>query len=471
VDENGDPVEPGEMPSPKHKLLLPIPWADGAQWSVNENSFNLILQNGITNPGVGPLAQIPLEYFAAKYPEDEEIARVARIFSPFPPDSPADAIMPATFKRLMAAIHGSTDADTGVGTREFNDLYATNITDRVVDFHLKNGREPTQAEMDDIWEAAKHESTVEAWLKFVQNAGSPFPARPNSRYAAIQSGWYKLSEMGRQKYPNDFIEARDWAVEKFKEEYGEAYLALTYSDVNNPAGVDGSPAEVAAFKRYKSVLDKTDPRLARGIIGPALTALDEQGMTTERTPEGRNWFEKQGWIDSDDPETAAQESQARRGWQMLDDLTNRLNLVAEQAGLRSYLDDDRLVAARRTALAAIKAENDAFKADIESIDGDSYDSLLREMRQLTENRTLRNDPTRTDIDTLETYLQLRDGIMAVIQQRQAAGLGGPDAAATEPIRQAYTRAVGALAAQNTFFESGFFNGVIERDPLLIGLED
>lgn len=470
VDENGDPVEPGEMPSPNHKLLLPIPFTKGADWSINENSFNLILQNGITNPGVGPVVQMPLEYLASKYPEDEEIARVARIFSPFPPDSPTDAIMPATFKRLMAAIHGASGADTGVGTREFNDLYATNITDRVVDFHLKNGREPNQAEMDQIWEDAKHESTVEAYMRFVQNVGSPFPARPNSRYAAIQQGWYKLSEMGRQKYPNDFVEARDWATEKFKEEYGEAYLALTYSDVNNPTGVDGSPAEVAAFKRYKGVLDKTDPRLARGVIGPALTALDEQGVSTERSDEGRNWFEDQGWISADDPETAATEAQSRRGWQMLDDITNRLNMAAEQMGLRSYVENEKLVLARKTALAAIKAENESFKSDIESINGDSYDSLLREMRQLTETSQLRNDPTRTDIDTLEAYLQLRDGIMGVIQQRQAAGLGGPDAKATEPIRQAYTRAVAALAAQNTFFESGFYNGVIERDPLMIGLD-
>jgi hypothetical protein len=139
-------------------------------------------------------------------------------------------------------------------------------------------------------------------------------------------------------------------------------------------------------------------------------------------------------------------------------------------GLGSYVENEKLVLARRTALAAIKAENESFKADIESIDGDSYDSLLREMQQLVETRELRSDPTRTDIDTLEAYLKLRAGIMGVIQQRQAAGLGGPDAAATEPIREAYTRAVGALAAQNTFFESGFFVGVIERDPLLIGLD-
>jgi hypothetical protein len=145
-------------------------------------------------------------------------------------------------------------------------------------------------------------------------------------------------------------------------------------------------------------------------------------------------------------------------------------MAAEQMGLGSYLENEKLVLARKTALAAIKAENESFKADIESIDGDSYDALLREMQQLTETRELRTDPTRTDIDTLEAYLKLRAGIMGVIQQRQAAGLGGVDAQATEPIREAYTRAVGALAAQNTFFESNFFNGVIERDPLLIGMD-
>lgn len=194
-------------------------------------------------------------------------------------------------------------------------------------------------------------------------------------------------------------------------------------------------------------------------------------MTTERTDEGRNWFEDQGWIDSDDPESAAQESQARRGWQMLDDLTNRLNMAAEQMGLGSYVENEKLVAVRRTALEAIKAENFAFANDIGERDENDYNMLLSEMSQLTENRTLRSDPTRTDIATLGEYLELRQTVVDLIARRQAAGLGGPDAAATEPILAAYTKVVGQLAAQNTFFESGFYTPVIERrDPLLVGLD-
>ena len=36
-------------------------------WSVNENGFNLILQGGLMNPGVGPTISVPLEYLVEKY--------------------------------------------------------------------------------------------------------------------------------------------------------------------------------------------------------------------------------------------------------------------------------------------------------------------------------------------------------------------------------------------------------------------
>jgi hypothetical protein len=478
VDENGDPVKPGDAVSFQHSLMLPLPKAFGGnqKWSISENSFNLVLQGGLSNPGAGPLVTVPLEYLSQKYAETEEIARVARIFNPFPPNSPGEAAMPATLKRALAVGYGmgiNPMNMNGIGMREYNEAYSRNIQDLTVDFQLKYGREPSKGETDTLMKRAGRETNVDMVLRLANNVASPFPARPNSKYNVVQQGWWQIREQGRAQFPTDTEAAYEWSYRQFKEKYGEAYMALTYSNSNNAAGLDGSPAEVAAYKRYKGIIGTVDPHLTRAVMG---ASLDKSGLSQERTPEGKNYFvdtstrpgSSEKFFSTDEPAQAMEEQMARRGWQKYGELTGAITAQAQQMGLTSYTESDQLVALRKAGLDRLKEENWAFRADIEDFDSGQYDAYVDDMRKIVASPSLVNDPEREDVRVLASYLRLRDYFSNLIDQRQAAGLGGLDAAATQPILGIYTKLVGGLVEQNTYFEENMYNGLVERDPLLVG---
>ena len=50
-----------------------------------------------------------------------------------------------------------------------------------------------------------------------------------------------------------------------------------------------------------------------------------------------------------------------------------------------------------------------------------------------------------------------------------AGLpASPDAKANQPLLDAYSKYVGAMVEKSPDFETYFYNGTIDRDPLLVG---
>ena len=70
-------------------------------------------------------------------------------------------------------------------------------------------------------------------------------------------------------------------------------------------------------------------------------------------------------------------------------------------------------------------------------------------------------------EALGRYLEIRDFFTGWLAQRQADGVGGPDAAANAPLRKLFTALVDALARQNTMFQSYMYDTVVSRDPLLL----
>lgn len=503
VDLDGNPVKPGSPISREHRILLQLPKAFGgddpdikqARWSVSESAFNLILQGGLTNPGVGPVVSVPMEWAVSKYANDTELARVARVFNPFPPNSPFEGVMAAWTKRLSAYTYAKTGFDPslmGIGKREYNQAFSQHVQDLMVDFQLKNGREPTSNEAASIVERAGREASTQMFHRLLWNSLSPAPATPQSKYAAIQQGWYKIADQAKAE-GRDF----DWAYAQFKERYGEAYMPLVYSTSNNPAWVDANPASVAALKHYRGILKKVDPALTRMVIGAYADEMVEKNLTLagvdpkdaaavakynathdtigEYSPEARNWLRDQRikpgssetYYSYDEPAQAMDEQMARRGWVKYGELTGALTAQAQQMGLTSYEESDQLMAIKRAAIAQLKAENYAFAKDYDTVDSGQYDRYLADMRDLVASPVLANDTERTDIQTLKTYLELRDLFSAIFEQRQAQGLGGVEAQANDGVRAAYTALVHKLVESNTYFETNIYNGVVERDPWLI----
>lgn len=483
VDENGDLVKPGEPISSQHRILLQWPEALGgkdpevfqSQWSIRESAFNIILQGGLTNPGTGPIVSVPMDYFAQKYAEEPNIARVARIFNPYPANSPIENVVPASGKRMAAYIYGETGVDPslglGIGKREYNFALSQGMQDQMVTFQLKNGREPTYAELKKIEGNARDETNSLMFHRFLWNVGTPTPASPTSKYALFQQGWYKLQTQARAE-GRDF----DWAYAQFKDKYGEAYLPLISSSANNPGWVDANPATVGAIKHYKPLLEQVDPALTRMVVGPyAQEMIDKNATLGDYSVDARNFLRDEqiapGSSDTyysyDDPAKAMYEQQARRGWSKYGELTAGLTTMAQSMGLKSYEDSPGLVALKKAGVQQLTSENAAFRDDwLNGVDPGQYERYLDSMKMIASNRSFQGDASRTDITVLQGYLSLRDMFVAALQKRTDAGLGGPDAQAQAPMRQAYTALVDAMVESNTYFQDYAYNGIIERDPLL-----
>lgn len=484
VDENGELVKPGAPMSSENRILLQLPQAFGGKdpeihqsnWSINETAFNIVMQGGLTNPGTGPLVSVPMDYLAQKYADDPAIARVARIFNPFPANNAMENAVAASLKRASAYTYGKTGIDPslglGIGKREYNAAFAQNLQDATVDFQLKYGREPNRAEADELMEQVGAETTTMMAHRFLWNFLSPAPASPRSKYAIFQQGWYKIQEQARAE-GKDF----DWAYGQFKAKYGEAYMPLIFSTSNNPGWIDANPASVGAIKQYKPILQRVDPALSRMIIGAYADEMIEKNATLgEYSVDSRNYLRNETiapgsdetYYNYDEPAATVAEQMARRGWQKYGELTGALTAQAQQMGLNSYEESDELVAMKRAGVEAIKAENYAFADEWDrGMDRGQYNRYLDDMRQIVESPVLAGDAERTDIQTLKMYLELRDFFTQVFEYRKAQGWGTYEAQAQDQVRQVYTALVDRLVESNTMFETHIYNGIVERDPLLL----
>jgi hypothetical protein len=487
VDENGELVKPGAPMSSTNRILLQVPQAFGGKdpevyqtsWSIPETSFNIVMQGGLTNPGTGPLVSVPMDYLAQKYADDPAIARVARIFNPFPSNNPLENAFPATGKRLAAYIYGETGVDpsdaffgVGIGKREYNTAYQQNLQDAQVDFQLKYGREPNRAEADDMMERVGAETTSQSFHRLLWNSLSPAPASPRSKYAVFQQGWYKIQEQAKAE-GKDF----DWAYAQFKAKYGEAYLPLIFSTSNNPGWVDANPADVGAIKHYKGILSRVDPSLTRMIVGPYADDMIAKNKTLgEYSVDARNYLRSttiapgsdQTYYSYDEPAATVDEQMARRGWQKYGELTGALTAQAQAMGLNSYEESDQLVAIKRAAVEKIKAENYAWADEWDrGMDRGQFNRYLDDMRQIVAEPALANDAERTDIQTLKLYLSLRDYFTQIFEYREAQGWGTYEAQAQDGVRAVYTALVSKLVESNTYFETYAYNGTIQNgDPYL-----
>ena len=469
VDENGDLVKSGDPISVNNRVLLQVPHAWGgpkvdknnptsmSKWSISENAFNLVLQGGLTNPGVGPLVTLPVEYLTRKYADKPEIERVARVLNPYAPTSPWEVLAPAWGKRLNAALRHESSTD-------YNASFQQNIQDLTVQFKLRHdGAEPSAAQSEELMQQAGHQTNVDAWLRVLWNTTSPAPATPKGKYAAVMYGWDQITAAADAR-GEDF----DWALQRFKDKYGEIYMPLISSASNNPSNIEITTGAVAAFKKYKPLLQSVDPALRRLVMGS-----EQDG---EYSSAARSFFlntrmrpgSDERYLGYDDPATAAEEQMARRGWEKYSAYTAMLTNAAQQYGFKSYLDSDVLMEAKRQMTTKLAQDNWAWAKDYSQWDSTEYDRLLPGLEKVADSGLMKG-AERSDIKAVKSYLNVRQAITSFLAQRKKAGLTyTSDAQDLEPVFKAFTAYVSGLVESNTMFQEYAFDGLIERDPYLIG---
>lgn len=475
----GQPVPEGEDPSAYHHVLLRLPGPEnsaankwlkkmqgGHYWNVSESSFNLILQNGITNPGAGPLVTVPAEMLLQKY-GSPEFERVVRAMNPYPMDSPMQGFLPAWSKRLLALKEGN-------GSREYNDRYMDNWADAEATFRLDhNGRPPTEREYDKLHQKVTQRTHLDLWLMAASNAASPFPAKPNSKYTAVQMGWTKIRSQMNGK-------DRDWkwGIEQMHERFGDVFDAMMATQGTNIAKLDMNYGEVNAMKVHRPLLDVTDPTLARMVIGPEVamnakadTALGRYDQTAQAILKKMKTSPTSGetYLGSKSLDDMTMKTVADAGWQQYDELTNYLTVQAQQLGLQSYEDSSSLRAMKSAGIDYIKQHNFAFAQAWDQPYGNGgYDGLVEDMRKIASDKKLQQDPARTkDVYALGQYLALRDQVTSELRARAAAGGSKTiDAQANADLARGMYAGVQYLRNYSGYFADYMYSGIIEKDPYL-----
>jgi hypothetical protein len=244
---------------------------------------------------------------------------------------------------------------------------------------------------------------------------------------------------------------------------------------DNPARLNQNGAEVGAMEQHRSLLNKVDPTLTQMVIGPE-AAMDAQADPSlgRYSNAARSFLEatktkpggSQTYVGSKSVDEASLKILINEGWNQYDQLTNYLDVVAQQQGLQGYEENPLLVKAKTAGVAYIKEHNFAFRNDYDSYSAGGYDAKLDDMRQIASNKKLASNPLRSDIYWLGQYLALRDTITAALQQRAAAGGSKTiTAKSNEQLAKAFAAGVHYIYSQNTYFKQ-FSYPVIEHDPYL-----
>jgi hypothetical protein len=408
------------------------------------------------NPGIGPIVQVPVEAVVQSQAQYDDIERLARLINPYPPESMGQLVTPATVRRLDTIIRKEKSA-------EYARMFATNLQDKMVEFKLAHGdREPSQRELVRIEEDARNETNLETWLRLGQNALSPAPAAPRSKFEVFRQGWRRVNDQAEMQ-GHDY----DWRVEKFKELYGEAYLPMIASTANNPGDLDATNETIGALRRHRRIIDSVDIKFAGAIVGPAgkyQSAEDYSSTSAKWMRDNLHRHSEEPFMSYDKPVESVREAAIKRGWNKYSKAMDALNVMAQGAGFQHYTQSDKLMQLRRMVTAKLAEENIYWGEDYTDFNPGEYDSLVDDMRMIIQDRSLRD---RGDVKVLGQYLALRDLFVAELQRRDAAGgSADPGAKANATLMGKYRDVVGMLAEKNLDFEEFWFQRVVERDPML-----
>lgn len=464
VDENGNKVESDDFNDKTYLLIQAPSWVPGiggkpltlgdSQFRIPKQVVNIILQGGL-QPGFGPLVAIPTGKLQVANPELDDVAKFVNPYGP--PESVWDAVAPSTLKRVTELVNDQSRAHMQTTYR----IYMQDLVDYRIDPEKFHGKPPT-------WEAAAEKAKAVGMLKIVNNFANPFPAIFDSKYKLYQDAYRDLQNRERtEDHP------RGWADDEFIKEHGETFFPLVQSMSKNNAGLGASAQAVDASKRYKSEIAKygidasgnPNKTLVRLIVGDEGEGAFNQ--SAHRWQETREISPASGYEFRDyaNSQEAAADADADLGWWKFQKAQSLWDSMANQKGLRTYLEDEELVETRRDFIEQLKAANPAWRQDYESMDPGKFLRNLEDLSQVANSSKFVDNVERTDMAGVRQYLALRQALQ---QQLQEYGIseGSVDAL---PFKQDFTEMVMDMVGSNTKFAEWAFHPFLERDPLLVPL--
>lgn len=449
VDVDGNATKAGK----DRYVNLPIPKALQHQWPViggapgkvgasfNKRSLNLLLQGG---PGLGPLAQVPLNEIVKDNPDLEKSFKWALPFGTT--QEVADLLMPVGLKRAHQAAQGEDN-------RTFANQMMRIYYDELTDYNL--GKRPTAP----TYEEAKSKATALSHLRTVSAYVMPFQAQYKSPYQPYIDS-LRLARERQAKDPNALGVHPDGspktADEWFYETYGPEFFALSQSMSKSYDGVPPTLNGQVARGKYKDLIEKY-PDLGSLIIGSEGagefmgSAYDAQFARKVGPGSSHNQRETPTFEDS----TAGY--QARAGWMEYSKFMDLLDAERVQRGLPNFnvkaASDLRNI--KQQYVAKLGEKYPGWDQAFHSTDTNAAAKRLEGMRAIAADPKLAG---RDDVQGLRDYLVARDAMVKQLDARRTTLEAAPD------LQQTWDTMRSSLVEGNLAFQSLYYR-YLENDKV------
>lgn len=384
---------------------------------LSQNSIDLVTQGDPWfHPGVGPIVQVPVNLLVKDKPKQAELARHLGIlpfgpqnggaFGSGPAGEAASFFMPSTIKNFLTAFDTSDSRYQEIKLQ---------IMQRAAFEHEELGKPmPSQKKIADM--------TRNYWLF---SAGSAF-LQPMATQKADKYQFY------RDQYNALRRENPLTADDEFLARFGESYFIFAQSQSKNESGIPATTKAVELAKKYGDLI-AANPELGALIVGPegdgpfSPEAYSYQ-LNHPLTPGGAE-MERTKMSATD----AMQENQRRLGWSKFTTVMNALGAQLHNRGLTSFQDKNAadLAATKRAVVqlfgsptlpdgSANPFYNEAWSKDYNTLDPLKYERLIPGLEKVARS-PLADDPNRSDLRVLQTYLGARRAVEQTLAARDKAG--------------------------------------------------
>ncbi|MGN6127880.1 MAG: hypothetical protein ACTHON_15065 [Humibacter sp.] len=407
---------------PRWLIKSPIGVAMGVEpasgkFRLSQNSANLVTQGDPWfNPGTGPIVQIPVNALVKDKPKAAELARHLQILpfgpqngGPFgtgPAGEAASFFLPSTVKNFLTSFDTSDERYQAVKLQ---------IMQRAAYEHENLGKPmPSAKKIADM--------TRNYWLFSAASAFmQPMATQKADKYQFYRDQYNALRRINPLTADDEFLKR-----------YSESYFIFAQSQSKNESGIPATAKAVELSKKYGHLIE-ANPELGALVVGPEgdgpfSPEVYSYQLNTPLTPGGAE-MQRTKMSAAD----AMTENQRRLGWSKYTAVMNDLNAKLRNRGLKSFNDKGAEdLSLTKKAITAMWSQpllpdgspnpyyNDAWSKDFSSYDSLKYDRLIPGLTSVA-NSELADDPNRSDLRSLKTYLLARTAVNMILQRRAAAG--------------------------------------------------
>lgn len=420
-------------------VTLPVPkWAQRqfkglrgtSNVRFNKRSANLVLQGA---PGFGPAVQLPVNEIVKSRPDLAESLKAVLPFGA--QQSTLGALLPATVKRLDARMAGDED-------RSFHNAAMRLYFDQVTDYNL--GKRPDKP----TWEGALKQARSFYNIRAVASFISPVAPGFQSPYQPYIDAYRRMRAADPQT-----------ADQKFLDNYGQEYFALTQALSRT---VDGVPPTVEAYgarSKYKDLIEK-HPDLGGLIVGAegagAFSNSVYQAQLASKVAPGSEHNQRETLSF----EEASVKPDVRLGWIEYGKAMDLITAAQQNAGLPNLrVKGAAGLAALKTAITQkLMQDHPDWAAEFQQQDRGAMERRLSALRDLAADKRLAQRP---EFQTLHDYFAVRDDFRRLLAARESGAL---DATSNTDIAAAWESITFAMAERNPAW-AALYHRYLDRDNL------